>query len=153
MARFDIGAFCRLPSAHWWTVEPGQTLFLPGKLTHKVVTLERYIGIGSFYVAPSSCLDSLSRWYLHGPLWSIDDRKGENAGLVDEIATAMAAYLRRLRRRRPTVRRQWGLDFASHSIDRWKRSWSRRQRDVLIARPPFADMLRALDGGRLGPVA
>jgi hypothetical protein len=145
-ARFDIDTFCRLPSARWWTVEPGQTLFLPGKLTHKVVTLERYIGIGSFYVAPSSCLDSLSRWYVHGPLWSIEDRKGENAGLVDEIATTMAARLRRLRRGRPTMRRQWGLDFAKRSIARWKRSWSRAQREALVSCRPFAEMLRELDG-------
>jgi hypothetical protein len=152
-ARFDIDAFCRLPSARWWTVEPGQTLFLPGKLTHKVVTLERYIGIGSFYVAPTSCLDSLSRWYVHGPLWSIEDRKGENAGLVDEIAMAMARRLRRLRRGRASERRQWGLDFAGPSIARWKRNWSARQRSALTTRQPFAEMLSELDGARRRPAA
>lgn len=143
-ARFDLDAFCRLPSARWWTVEPGQTLFLPGKLTHKVITLEPYIGVGSFYVAPSSCLDSLSRWYLHGPLWSLEDPKGENAGLVDEIAAAMTRHLQRLADRPRMHRRDWGIDFVRHSLRRWKRDWTSRQQLDLMARPRFASLMRAL---------
>jgi len=51
-ARFDLATFAALPSACWWTVGAGETLFLPGRLTHRVITLEPYIGIGSFYCTP-----------------------------------------------------------------------------------------------------
>jgi len=143
-ARFSLSAFCSLRSARWWTVGPGETLFLPGRLTHKVVTLEPYIGIGSFYVAPTSCLDSLSRWYLHGPLWSMDDPRGDNAALVDEIAVAMRARLRRLVRQSERSRRQWGLDFVQLALDTWQRAWPRGRREALMARPPFARLVNAL---------
>lgn len=48
--RFNVKAFSSLRSARWFTVAPGQTLFLPGNHTHKVITIERYIGISNFYV-------------------------------------------------------------------------------------------------------
>jgi hypothetical protein len=132
-------------------VEPGETLFLPGKLTHKVVTLEAYMGIGSFYVSPVSCLDSLSRWYLHQPLWSLDDRKGENAGLVDEIAGTMRQQLQKLARQSPVRRQQWGLDFVRLATDRWTRNWSRPQRQALMERAPFVRVMDALQ--RVGSIA
>lgn len=150
-ARFNLDRFCELQSARWWTVEPGETLFLPGKLTHKVVTLEAYMGIGSFYVSPVSCLDSLSRWYLHQPLWSLDDRKGENAGLVDEIAGTMRQQLQKLARQSPVRRQQWGLDFVRLATDRWTRNWSRPQRQALMERAPFVRVMDALQ--RVGSIA
>lgn len=144
-AAFDVAAFCRLRSARWWVVAANETLFLPGKLTHKVITLEPYIGIGSFYVAPASCLDSLSRWYVHGPLWCMEDEDAEdNAGLVDEIAYAMNAKIEWLMRQPPKVRREWGLDFAPQSMVHWERSWPKRRRDMLMSRPPFARLMRTM---------
>lgn len=143
-AAFDVGTFCRLRSACWWVVGPDQTLFLPGGLTHKVVTLDAYIGIGSFYVAPGSCLDSLSRWYVHGPLWSLDEEAEYNAGLVDEIAYAMNARLEWLMRQPARIRRDWGLDFVPASLAYWERIWSATQRRALMARPPFAQLMRTV---------
>jgi hypothetical protein len=143
-AAFDLDAFCRLPSACWWVVGPGQTLFLPGRLTHKVVTLEAYLGIGSFYVAPCSCLDSLSRWYVHTPLWSLEDRMGENAGLVDEIAYAMNAKLEWLAGQSAGVRRTWGLDVLPRALAHWEHSWTASRRRSLLARPPFANLMRTV---------
>lgn len=43
----------------------GQTLFLPGNHTHKVITIERYLGISSFSVSLPNALSSLSRWELN----------------------------------------------------------------------------------------
>lgn len=145
-AAFDLDAFCRLPSACWWVVGPGQTLFLPGKFTHKVVTLDAYIGIGSFYVAPDSCLDSLSRWYVHGPLWSMDEGAAENAGLVDEIAYAMNARLEWLARQPAAVRREWGMEYLPRSLAHWERNWSRQRQRFLMAQPPFANLMRTVRG-------
>ena len=39
-ARFDMQSWLSLPSARWLLVNPGETLFLPATMTHKVVTLE-----------------------------------------------------------------------------------------------------------------
>ncbi len=144
-AKFDIATFCKLKSAWWWTVGPQETLFLPGKLTHKVVTLEPYIGIGSFYVAPATCLDSLSRWYVHGPLWSLKDKTGENAGLVDEIARTMAGKFSLLARQSANSRRRWGLEFAPQSLARWRRCWPRQHRDALMSHPPFAKLVDTIE--------
>jgi hypothetical protein len=124
-ARFRMDAFCRVPSARWWTVEDGQTLFLPGRFTHKVITLAPYIGIGSFYVTPASCLDSLTRWYVHGPLWASPDADpdGDNAGLVDAIAHSMARRAARLKQCMPAERHTWGFDHARQGVATWRRRW------------------------------
>ena len=34
-------------------VNPGETLFLPANMTHKVITLESYIGVGGFFLGAS----------------------------------------------------------------------------------------------------
>ncbi len=144
-ARFDLGAFCRLRSACWWTVDPGTTLFLPGRLSHRVVTLAPYIGIGSFYCTPASCLENLGRWYVHGALWALDDPRGDNAGLVDEIARSMARLLQQLSRRRPALQQAWGLDFSAQALDTWHRSWPAAQRRQLLAIPAFAAVVREME--------
>jgi hypothetical protein len=124
-ARFRMDAFCRVPSARWWTVEDGQTLFLPGRFTHKVITLAPYIGIGSFYVTPASCLDSLTRWYVHGPLWASPDAdpRGDNAGLVDAIVGAMSRRAERLATSQASERGAWGFDHAGLGERTWRRRW------------------------------
>ncbi len=144
-ARFSMERFCALPSACWWTVESGQTLFLPGRFTHKVITLEPYIGIGSFYVTPASCLDSLSRWYTHGPLWSQDDPEGDNDGLVDSIANAMSSRLSRLPEAQADRRDAWGLGHAGQGLRTWQRRWPRAQREALLAEhPPLRRLVASL---------
>lgn len=143
-ARFSLAAFSRLRSACWWTVEPGQTLFLPGRLTHRVITLDPYIGIGSFYCTPASVLENLSRWYAHGALWSLDDPAGENAHLVDDIAASMAARLHRLAAQSARARRRWGLDFARAALDGWKRRVPATERRAAQRRPAFARVLQEL---------
>ncbi len=143
-AHFDLGVFASLKTARWWTVGPGETLFLPGRLSHRVITLEPYIGIGSFYFTPVSCLENLSRWYHHGALWSIDDPKGDNEGLVDEIAMTMARKLRLLARQSSSARQKWGLDFAPLAFDCWQRRWTRKQRQELLEKPHFASLVDAL---------
>ena len=144
-ARFDLARFCALPGARWWTVETGQTLFLPGRFAHRVITLEPYIGIGSFYVTPASCLDSLMRWYAHGPLWSQDDPDGDNEGLVDRIAAAMQRRAERLARASADEREQWGLPQLSLGLRTWRARWPAAQRSRLVRQhPPLARLVEAL---------
>jgi len=145
-ARFNLETFASLKSARWWTVGPGETLFLPGRLSHRVVTLEPYIGIGSFYCTPASCLENLSRWYHHGALWSLDDPEDENGGLVDEIAVALQRKLRRLALQTPRTQQQWGLDFTNLGLHYWQRRWTPARRRTLMARhPPFADLVNGME--------
>jgi hypothetical protein len=70
---FDIRAFSSLRSSRWFTISKGQTLFLPGNLTHKVLTIERYIGISNFYVGLPNALTSLTRWRIHGAKMVTED--------------------------------------------------------------------------------
>jgi hypothetical protein len=144
-ARFDLARFCALPGARWWTVESGQTLFLPGRFAHRVITLEPYIGIGSFYVTPASCLDSLMRWYVHGPLWSLDDPEGDNDGLVDGIARALQRRTKRLAHGSAAARRQWGLAHVALGLRRWRARWPAAQcARVAAQHPPLAGLVAAL---------
>jgi hypothetical protein len=135
-ARFSLAAFCRVPSARWWTVEPGQTLFLPGRFTHRVITLTPYIGIGSFYVTPTSCLDNLTRWAVHGPLWSGPDADpdGDNAGLVDAIARSMHQRVLRLSAAGVAERRAWGFEHVGAGVRAWARRWPRAARERALGK-------------------
>ncbi|SOE06256.1 hypothetical protein SAMN05518800_6892 [Variovorax sp. YR752] len=153
-AHFDLDTFSSLKSARWWTVGPGETLFLPGRLSHRVVTLEPYIGIGSFYCTPASCLENLSRWYKHGALWSLDDPDGDNDGLVDEIATMMTRKLRRLAHQAARGQQRWGMDFIELASVHWRRRWTEAQRRKLMTNPQFARLVHALDHlAKSGPVS
>jgi hypothetical protein len=67
-AAFSMSGFLSVPGSCWFVVEPGQTLFLPGQLTHRVITLESYLGVGSFFVMLPSYLRTLARWTEHTPL-------------------------------------------------------------------------------------
>jgi hypothetical protein len=146
-ARFNLTTFASLKSAKWWTVGPGETLFLPGRFSHRVITLERYLGIGSFYCTPSSCLENLSRWYHYGPLWSLDDPEGENHGLTDEITIALLKKLRLLAGQTRQSQEKWGLDFASLGFHHWQKQWTTSCRnDLLRSHPPFAKLVGEFEG-------
>ena len=47
-AGFDMAEFLRMKSSRWLVIGPGQTMFIPANLTHKVITLEHYLGAGQF---------------------------------------------------------------------------------------------------------
>jgi hypothetical protein len=143
-ARFKLDVFNSLKSAKWWTVSAGETLFLPGRFSHRVVTLEPYVGVGSFYCTPSSCLENLCRWYCHGPLWSVDDVERENEGLVDEIAATMMRKVRRLIRQVPRTQEAWGLDFVGLALNTWRRRWKPSRRNELMTNPIFAALVGTL---------
>jgi hypothetical protein len=139
LANFDMRTFLRLRSACWFTVSAGETLFLPGKLTHKVVTLEPYLGVGSFYVALPGCLETLARWYRHGPLWSLATRA--NDGLVDDIARIAARRVRELRNASREERERWGLRYLEDAVVRFERGELRIPRASLLRRPAFAELV------------
>jgi hypothetical protein len=120
-AAFSISAFLSIPGARWLTVEEGQTLFLPGHLTHKVVTLEDYIGIGSFFVMLPSYLRTLIRWTEHTPLWALDARSDRRMALVDKITRRVTRKVKSLAKALDREQAQWGLPYLVSAVTEWQR--------------------------------
>jgi len=142
--RFDLDAFLDLKSSRWLTISEGQTLFLPGNLTHKVYTLEHYLGVGAFYVGLPNCIQTLARWIEHGPLWSLGDRNGQHGNLLDEITDAVIAKVHETRHSTVRVRRKWGLPELEHAIQAWNRHKRREANGQLLRDPRFARLLHSL---------
>ena len=114
-ARFDMTTYLSLPSAKWFMVQPGDTLFLPGSFAHKVITLEPYIGVGSFNVSLPGALGTLSRWHLHGTT----DVHRKN--LLDKITSAIIRRVQLLRGASRKSREAWGLAYMQDAVARWRR--------------------------------
>jgi hypothetical protein len=117
---FEIKTFLSISGARWFVVEPGQTLFLPGHMAHKVITLERYLGVGSFFVMLPSFLRTLERWMLHTPLWVLDLPKKrqieQSMDLIDQITERVlkkAAFLSHASR---SEQEFWGLDHLVQTV-------------------------------------
>ena len=139
-ARFDLEAFLSLRSACWWTVSDGETLFLPGDLTHRVITLRHYLGVGSFFVSLASAIRTIARWNVHGPLWCLKGARGKE-GLVDEVARTIAQRIRVLGDAPPEERKRWGLDHATSAAADWQSRWNDEQRGRLLANREFAELI------------
>ena len=146
--KFDLETWLSLKSSCWFTVETGQTLFMPGHLTHKVVTLEPYLGVGSFYVALPNCLRTLTRWILHTPNWENLERQGFADELYPDLVRRLVDRINRLDGSRSEARRRWGHDFLDYSVNAWKRQFSAAQRRRVLGSPflqdPEAQTLRNL---------
>ena len=140
-AAFDMRAFLSLRSSCWFVVSDGQTLFLPGSLTHKVVTLQPYLGVGSFFVAFAGGLETLMRWYEHGPLWVRES--SADAALVDETARIMRRKLRSLSNASEARRSQWGCAYLYSARERLPTE-GRRIRDKWKQYPEFVKLLEAV---------
>jgi hypothetical protein len=140
-ARFSMDRFLRLRSSRWFVVAPGDTLFLPGRFTHKVFTLEPYLGLGSFNLSLPNSLAALSRWVYRRPLWSLADPEGENAGLVEEAATVMLRLATRARAASARIRRRWGADYLGIAYRAWRRRSSEAERQAAAACAPVRGLL------------
>ena len=140
-AKFTMSTFLSLKSARWFFVSTGETLFLPGNLAHKVVTLEPYLGVGSFHVGLPSSLDSFTRWLYYGPLWSIGDRKGEHADLVDEAAKATLRIARRVQAGSQRVQERWGYAEMKSAYNIWRRSVKADVRNRVMEHKGFRELV------------
>jgi hypothetical protein len=139
-AKFDLDAFLSLRSSSWWTVSTGETLFLPGHLTHRVITLDHYIGIGSFFVALPSAIQTVARWNAHGPLWGLHSKA--KAGLVDEIAVTTTRKVSRLMKASAAEQERWGLRYIRRAVPMWKERVPAERHEALLRNEPFAELLR-----------
>ncbi len=110
-AAFSISRFLAVPGSRWFVVKPGRTLFLPGHLTHKVITLEHYMGVGSFFVMLPSYLRTLSRWTQHTPLWALNAAPEQRLDLVDRITKRVMRKVGELSKGSKADRDRWGLSY------------------------------------------
>lgn len=141
---FDMRTFLSLRTAQWLCVGRGDTLFLPGHLTHKVITLEPYLGVGSFYVSLPNVVRTIARWLKYGPLWSLEDDDGENTELVAAIAQAAAAKVSKLEEAPLRSQLRWGYDFARRGMRSWQRTELRTHRHRLARKQELQEVLSAI---------
>ncbi len=136
-ARFDMKTFLSLKSARWFVVDDGLTLFLPGHLTHKVITLENYIGVGSFYLSFPNWLRTLSRWFIHAPNWQANESREVNQSLIPDLARAATSRYKRNMRQNTAAADPWGTRYLPYSVAAWKRQYPKRIQDHLLRDPLF----------------
>jgi hypothetical protein len=143
-AAFSISQFLAVPRSRWFVVRPGQTLFLPGHLTHKVITLERYLGVGSFFVMLPSYLRTLRRWTRHTPLWALTLPPERRLDLVNLITERVIRKIGQLSTRSHAEKDSWGLPYLQAEA---KSLVCRRPRDVaklFQGNPRSLALLRAI---------
>ncbi len=137
-AAFDLSAFCKLESGRWLTVGPEETLFLPGRFTHRVITLERYLGFGSFFVSFPNLLQTATRWATLPPLWTL--QKG-NDHLVDAILAFAVDRLGGLMNASSATKDAWGLQYLPLGLRRWLKMSSMADRHRVQGRPSVRELV------------
>ncbi|MCP4327941.1 MAG: hypothetical protein GY791_05820 [Alphaproteobacteria bacterium] len=144
-AKFDMRSFVALESSRWGVVESGQTLFLPGHYTHKVITLEKYLGVGGFYVSLPNCLRSLARWHIHSPLWLSPATRHRNRNVLADISTTACDRVRRLRRSSDRARENWGVEYLPISDNSFRREYGKDQIEKLFQIESFRKFANTLE--------
>lgn len=137
-AQFDLRRFARLSSARWFTLSQGQTLFLPGNHTHKVITIERYLGISSFYVGLPNALSSLSRWELNKTIMVTPP-------LRNQIITLLTRQLDEVANGTDEQKLTWGFDYLAPSLRHWKRHHPLAVRSELLSNPRFHNLVTRIE--------
>ena len=120
-AKFSIEKFLSLKSSHWFIVSEGKTLFMPGNFTHKVITLEPYIGFGSFYLSFPNYINSLKRWILK---YSTD----VNEAFIQNLNKEFINYLEKNISNQSTKDKESiGFSHFVESFHKWKKGLSKEE--------------------------
>ncbi len=133
-AKFDLKAFMKMHSAKWFTIGEGQTLFLPGNFTHKVITLEQYLGISSFYFGLPNALCSLSRWKFNGTVMV-------NEKIQQELIKILLLQLEKTATGNRAYKQQWGFYHLGEAITTWRKKYTKAKQKTLCADPLFNTLL------------
>jgi hypothetical protein len=132
-ARFDLRTFASLRSAHWFIVSRGHTLFMPGHLTHKVITLEKYLGVSAFYVTLPNALSSLTRWHLNGAIYF-------KKAMWNDVAFAVRAQLDTVAAGPREAKHRWGFYHLGEALQAWERRHTGPQRAQMLSVRPFDEV-------------
>jgi hypothetical protein len=87
-----------------------------------VVTLQNYIGIGSFFVMLPSYWRTLSRWTEHTPLWALNARPAERMTVVNQITRRVTRKVKWLAGQPERERVRLGLPHLVAAIEQARRS-------------------------------
>jgi hypothetical protein len=109
-AAFDLASFLAMRSSCWILIGPGQTMFIPAHLTHKVITLQQYLGLGSFHAGLPGFVDLLTRWAKLPPLWAAKG-VGNDRCTVDFITRRAIRRVQSLRKASRSERLRWGVPY------------------------------------------
>jgi hypothetical protein len=132
-AAFDMGTFLSLKSSRWFVIRPGETIFLPGQFAHKVVTLERYLGFGSFYLTFPNLFRSFKRWLLDDPIDITPEMLSEIAGRVTHWLTSNDQMSR-------SLRKSAGADFYRYAMQKWLATEAKQIQQELVKNAVFASI-------------
>ncbi len=146
--KFDMGTFLELESSTWVLVSEGETIFLPGNYVHKVITLEKYVGIGGFFVSFPTLLNTFDRWLgrrgefrYRVPLYR---RRlgGEVAESIEvSLVDASKKVYEELLLEGESVERLWGTRHVGRAVKEWECVTSNTERDDLIQNQRFCECL------------
>lgn len=137
-AAFDLPTFLKLSSSCWFIVQANETLFLPGNLAHKVITIKPYIGIGGFHVSLPGYLRTLKRWVLY------DTLDIEPKDLLCPINRALIRKIERLKQADPVLQERWGLRQLKKAVQEWNTNEDRKTKRILLSNPAFAEFLQSV---------
>lgn len=110
-AAFDLPTFLSMKSSSWILIGAGQTMFIPAHLTHKVITLDRYLGLGSFHAGFPGFIDLLKRWTRLPPTWATGPTSRNRRCSVDFVTRRAIRKLESLRSASIPERNKWGLPY------------------------------------------
>lgn len=116
-AAFDMDAFLVMRSSCWIFIGPGQTMFVPANLTHKVITLEQYLGLGSFHAGLPGLLNLLFHWAKLPPSWASPFKPGRR-GSVEFLVRRAIRKMRELKAAGRSEQYRWGLPYTKGMLRR-----------------------------------
>ena len=129
-AAFDMDIFASLKSSHWFSVSDKETLFMPGNFTHKVITLQPYIGFGSFYVTLPNYFNVIKRWILY-----------ETSDVTPEVLKLLnrscLKKINEISRMATEDSEKWGLNYFRQAARNWKNGLSSAQLSFLAKSDDF----------------
>ncbi|HMO94108.1 MAG TPA: hypothetical protein PKD64_18130 [Pirellulaceae bacterium] len=108
---------------------------MPGNFTHKVITLEPYIGFGSFYVSLPGLVGTIKRWLLR----ETSDVQG---AFIQNFVAECKPVIRRISGRSAGSQKKLGLGYFPKAARHWKREASSADMEILQNSIEFQELIQ-----------
>ncbi|MBK9731293.1 MAG: hypothetical protein IPO83_08405 [Chitinophagaceae bacterium] len=137
-AKFSIDKFLSLSSAHWFIVSENRTLFMPGNFAHRVITLEKYIGFGSFYVSFPNYFNAVKRWTLYESSDVTDD-------FINSLNINLIKLLKSVAKMSTAEKELWGVDYLFKARAQLTKNMTPEQVECFLKNETVRNLLAAID--------
>ncbi|MBX7110187.1 MAG: hypothetical protein K1X61_16165 [Chitinophagales bacterium] len=137
-AHFTMDKFLSLKSAHWFIVSENRTLFMPGNFAHRVITLEKYIGFGSFYISLPNYLNSIRRWI-------VDGGTDVTETYVNTLNRNFIRLLKKISQLPPHEQERLGLPYLFKARKQLQKNMDALSMDKLLSNETVKALLAAID--------